>query len=68
MTIIAFKPRPKPPVVELPTNKAPDSVLMMIGSITQWAHDMGVDTETTDFKYEAATIMTVMQGMLHKVK
>ncbi len=69
MTILAFKPRPKPPVIELPpTNHVPPSITTMVAKITQWAADMGVDVETTDFKYETATIMTVMQGMIHKVK
>ncbi len=67
--VVAFKPRPKPqPMVEIPTNQAPLAVLEMMGTIAQWAADMGVDTDTLDFKFEGATIMTVLQGMLHKVK
>lgn len=69
MTIIAFKPRPKPPaMIEVPINQTTQPVMDMIMQLTQWAYDMGVNTESTDFKYEAATIMTVLQGMVHRVK
>lgn len=64
--IVTFKPRKSAPKVELPTNQAPQEALDYIAGLYEWADERGIDTTTLDFKYEAATIMTVVQGMLSK--
>ena len=66
--VVAFAARkPKPVVVELPTNKAPDAVMDFITEdLYNWALSQGIDLESTDFKYESATIMTVLQGMMFR--
>lgn len=66
--VVAFQPRKTvdPVIVELPNNSLPSVVIDFIGEVYAWAQTQGIDTESIDFKYEAATIMTVLQGMLHK--
>jgi len=66
--IVAFRPKKAPiPEVQLPVNTSPSVVTDMIYYISEWAINNGVDIESINYKYEAATIMTVLQGMLHKV-
>lgn len=67
--VVAFAARkPKPVVVEMPTNSTPQSVMDFItGDLYNWALSQGIDLESTDFKYESATIMTVLQGMMFRV-
>jgi hypothetical protein len=31
-----------------------------------WAAQHGIDTTTTNFKYDAATVLTVVQSILHE--
>ena len=66
--VVAFQARkPKPVVVEMPTNTAPQSVMDFItDDLYHWALSHGIDLESTDFKYESATIMTVLQGMMFR--
>jgi hypothetical protein len=68
--IVAFKPKAQPveiPAV-VPNNSTPDSVMDMVYDIQVWAMDNGIDINTLDFKYSAATIMSVLQGMVFKVE
>jgi len=68
--VVAFKARkPKPtPIVEMPTNSTPQSVMDFItDDLYNWALSQGIDIESTDFKFESATVMTVLQGMMFRV-
>ena len=65
MSVVSLKikkPRPVAPVVT-PSDEAQDFI---INELYNWAIEKGIDIETTDFKYQSATIMTVLQGMLWK--
>lgn len=31
-----------------------------------WAREHGIDTTTTQFKFDAATVLTVIQSLLHE--
>lgn len=59
--VISFKPRE--------TNKGPskesitDSFMM---DFFDWAELNGIDVESSEFKYNAATILTVVQSLLNK--
>jgi hypothetical protein len=67
--VLAFRPRPKPPTVaDLPLVNEPNSIAIdyITNYLYPWALEQGIDLNSIDFKYDAATIMTVLQGMLHK--
>ena len=69
MTVVAFRPRlkTKPPVVQLPDVPDNSEAINFISSyLYPWALERGVDLNSTDFKYESAVIMTVIQGMTHR--
>ena len=65
VSLAAYR-KPAPPVVDLPTNTSPDAMDFISEILYPWALDNGIDIESTDFKYEAATVMTVIQGMLFR--
>lgn len=66
--VLAFKARkPKPIIVEMPINSTPQPVMDFITEdLYNWAICQGIDLESTDFKFESATIMTVLQGMMFR--
>lgn len=69
MTVVPFRKKLTPtPILVEPTNinTTPDPVKDMIYSIQEWALKNDIDIQTLDFKYEAATIMSVLQGMYFK--
>lgn len=65
VSLAAYR-KAKTPVVELPTNNSPEAMDFIADVLYPWALDNGIDIESTDFKYESATIMTVIQGMLFR--
>lgn len=68
-TIVALKRKAQAPtpIEEIPTtNTTPDAVKDMVYDIQIWALEEGIDITRLDFKYELATIMTVLQGMVYK--
>lgn len=67
--VISFAAAKKKKEVVIPvetTKGLPQPVQDLVFDIYQWAHDNGVDTESHSWKWEMATITTVLQGMLHK--
>lgn len=64
------RPRPiQPPAPEVPVNTPhAEAKDFIVNYLYPWALDQGIDLEGFDFKFESATIMTVVQGMLHRVK
>lgn len=66
VSLAAYR-KPAPPVVELPTNRSVEAMEFISEYLYPWALANGVDLEGSDFKYESATIMAVVQGMLFKV-
>ena len=64
--------RKKVPVLEIPVavnnNAPPEAMEFVTQDLYQWALDNDVDLETHDFKYECATILTVLQGMLFRAR
>ncbi len=67
--VISFAAAKKKKEVVIPvetTQGLPQAVQDLVYDIYQWAHDNGVDTESYNWKWEMATITTVLQGMLHK--
>ena len=65
--IVAFKPKAEAPIeIPVPTNSTPGPVIDMIYDIQIWAQEQGIDITTLDCKYEMATIMSVLQGMVFK--
>ncbi len=64
-----FKPKPKVEVVDMSatTNATPAAIAYM-GGFYDWAAENGIDTSTQSFKYEAAAIMTLIQGMFLREK
>jgi hypothetical protein len=58
--VVAFTARkPKEPTKDEILND-------LVGRLVDWAEEQGVDTSTTEFKWDAATIRTVAQGLLHR--
>lgn len=43
-----------------------EGVDSFIYELYDWCQNQGIDTTSEDFRWEAATIMTIIQGMLHK--
>lgn len=70
--IVSLDDRRKKPVevpADLPAISAsslPPTLQDFVYSMYQWADASGMDTTTVDFKYQAATITTLLQGMLLK--
>ena len=67
--IVALKRKVQAPnlIEKIPTNNStPTPVLDMVYDIRVWALEEGIDINTVDFKYEMATIMSVLQGMVFK--
>lgn len=59
-------PQPQSPVIE---NRPPETAMKFVTEeLYSWALDQGIDIESTDFKFESATILTVLQGMLFRIK
>jgi hypothetical protein len=59
--VVPFTMRAK---LEEPTK---DDILNdLVGRLIDWAEENGIDANTTDFKWDAATIRTVAQGALQR--
>jgi hypothetical protein len=43
----------------------PDAANEYISTFYDWARAQGIDTTTTEFKFNAATVLTVVQALLH---
>lgn len=56
--------KPEPPIPSAPL----EAQAFVTDILYDWAIKNGIDIDTIDFKYECATIMTVLQGMLWKRK
>lgn len=39
-----------------------------ISDFYDWAMKNGIDTTTIEFKWDAATVLTIVRGLLHKSK
>ena len=42
-----------------------DEVQEFVSNFYDWAREHGIDVTTTEFKYDAAVIMTTIQSLLH---
>ena len=42
-----------------------DEAAEFISNFYDWARDNGIDTTTTEFKFDAAVILTTIQSLLH---
>lgn len=68
VSLASFR-KPAPPVMELPNNNPPQEALSFVTDVLyHWALDNNIDIESHDFKFESATILTVLQGMLFRAK
>lgn len=47
-------------------NKPDDKAQTFISEFYDWAVKNGIDTTTTEFKWDAATVLTIVRGLLHK--
>lgn len=63
--VVSLASRRKKPI-PVETAGLPQPVQDMIYELYTWAHANDIDTESVTFKWELATIMAVLQGMLHK--
>ena len=43
-----------------------DEAESFISGFYDWAVDQGIDTSTVEFKWDAATVLTIVRGLLHK--
>lgn len=65
--IVSLRRKASPQTPQIPVISASEEAQdFILNELYMWALEKGIDTETTDFKYESATIMTVLQGMLWK--
>lgn len=63
----ALRKKRAPVEVELPTNDVlPQATDFISDYLYHWAERQNIDTSSISFKYDAAVIMTVIQGMLKK--
>ena len=60
--VVGFATRKKEKVQEAKGNDAQN----FLSEFYDWARENGIDTETTRFKYDAATVLTVVQSLLHE--
>ena len=66
--IVPLRTKKTIPPVEIVTNvPGNEAKSFIMNEFFDWCHDNGVDVSGTEFKYASATILTVMQGLMHKV-
>lgn len=60
--VICLKTRRQEKIIESPKPSEADEYL---SEFYDWCHRHGIDTSTTEFKFNAATVLTTVQSLLH---